>query len=87
MYHLGRQRTHDLYQLNKHQHNLTLENKNNQFWIAGLAAMILLTGCGTKTKTTPQEQYDALMKTLNILYEQYDNGEVTEAQAAFRKEG
>ena len=58
-----------------------LRMKNNQFWIAGLAAMILLTGCGTKTKTTPQEQYDALMKTLNILYEQYDNGEVTEAQA------
>ena len=51
-------------------------------WIAGLAVMLLLAGCGTKTKTaTPEEQYDALVKSLHALYEQYDKGEVTEAEA------
>lgn len=55
--------------------------KNNQIWIASLAVMLLLAGCGTKSKTTAQEQYEALMRTLNVLYDQYDRGEVTEAQA------
>lgn len=54
---------------------------NKKLFIAGLAATMLLTGCGTKPQTEPKEQYQALMESLNDLYEQYGSGTITEEQA------